>query len=682
MGMTQRFGGPGWVRVIVALAVLLGIGQAVAQGASAPAGAPPALPAELFFKPPDIIDARLSPSGLRLAVSTNAGGNRVGLQVVELDGSNRIHLAAHFTDVDVAAFDWVNDERLVFSTVNLAEGSGRQARPGLLSVRFDGEEMRMLIARRGRPLALLGPGVRKPALSFNHVLLHIPTQPGDEVVVGEYRGSATETDSLLPMRLNVVTGRTRSMPLKAPEHTVEWLFDPAGDARVAITRKDGRRGVHWRAPGQDEWQLLAESGELIDVPFEPLLVDGKGTLYVTRTEGPAGHNVLTRWDFAAGRPDPVPLVSAPGFDFIGQPLVGGDGSLWGFHVSTDIDTTVWLNDELAQLQKLADARMPGYVNRLIRCRRCLGADKVVVVQSRSDRDPGHLWLYREPAGGPPRWQLIGRHKVGLDARRMASVDFQRIRSRDGRDLPVWLTIPPGRKAGDGGPAVVLVHGGPWVRGGHWRWQPLEQYLASRGYVVVAPEFRGSTGYGRNHFVAGMGQWGQAMQDDVADAARWALSRGWADRLCIAGGGYGGYSALMGLARDGDLFRCGVAWSAITDLMLYLRGSWLAPDNVSDSAREFHLPVLVGDPERDAERLRAGSPLEQAARIRRPVLLAYGGVDRRVPLEHGTRLRKALREAGSEPEWVVYEDEAHAWLKPETHIDFARRLEDFLGRHLK
>ena len=134
---------------------------------------------------------------------------------------------------------------------------------------------------------------------------------------------------------------------------------------------------------------------------------------------------------------------------------------------------------------------------------------------------------------------------------MATLELQRIKARDGLDLPVWITRRPDAKGPL--PAVVLVHGGPWLRGGEWRWDAEAQFLASRGYVVIEPEFRGSAGYGSAHLEAGFKQWGQAMQDDVADALRWAQKEGLAsDKACIAGASYGGYSTLMGLIKDPSL----------------------------------------------------------------------------------------------------------------------------------
>jgi dipeptidyl aminopeptidase/acylaminoacyl peptidase len=245
---------------------------------------------------------------------------------------------------------------------------------------------------------------------------------------------------------------------------------------------------------------------------------------------------------------------------------------------------------------------------------------------------------------------------------------------------VWLTTPVGKAAGPR-PAVVLVHGGPWLRGTDWQWDSDAQFLASRGYVVIEPEFRGSRGFGFDHFRKGWKNWGTTMQDDVADAARWAASQGIVDpkRICIGGGSYGGYATLMGAIRYPDLYRCGVAYVAVTDPRLMFANSWQNDSN--REMREFTTPMMVGDPVKDAELLKAAAPVERANEIRIPILMAFGREDMRVPIEHGTRMRAAMRAAGHEPEYVVYEGEGHGWLKVENRIDFWTRVEKFLAKNL-
>ena len=134
-----------------------------------------------------------------------------------------------------------------------------------------------------------------------------------------------------------------------------------------------------------------------------------------------------------------------------------------------------------------------------------------------------------------------------------------------------------------------MHGGPWARGATWGWHAEAQFLASRGYVVIEPEYRGSLGYGRAHYAAGWKQWGRAMQDDLVDAVRWTVERGWVDprRVCIAGASYGGYAALMGVVRDAETFRCAAAWVAVTDPRLLFSGASTATMN--DETRLYDLP---------------------------------------------------------------------------------------------
>jgi dipeptidyl aminopeptidase/acylaminoacyl peptidase len=305
-----------------------------------------------------------------------------------------------------------------------------------------------------------------------------------------------------------------------------------------------------------------------------------------------------------------------------------------------------------------------------------------LVRAFSDRDPGQLWVYQtQPPAGEKNWRPVGRVRNDVKPADMATMAFERIKARDGRDLPVWVTRSP--DATGPLPAVVLVHGGPWLRGNVWGWNRWGQFLASRGYVVIEPEFRGSIGYGFAHYRAGFKQWGQAMQDDVADALKWAQAQGLAsDKACIAGGSYGGYSTLMGLIKDPDLYRCGVAWVAVTDLDLYVSGSWWVHDDIPEAGRQYRLPDLVGDAVKDADLIATNSPVKQAARLKGPVLLAFGEDDQRVPLAHGKRMRDALRATGNEPTWITYPGEGHGFSVLKNRVDFAERMEAFLARYLQ
>lgn len=662
----------------------LSLSFAKAQNIALPAAQPP-VPIERFFQRPAVLDAKLSPSGGKVALTTSRGGTRVGLVVMDItaEGPN-VQRAAHFDDVDVVNFHWVGDNYLVFSVVNLEAGSGDDQRfaPGLYSVKPDGTDLRMLVRRQGKSFVTDGDS-RDRVLDWNHQLLNVPLpQAGvnpEEVVVGHLLIGGNEIKTVTPLWLNVRTGSTRSMELDAPKSTVGWMFDSQGRARLAISVAQGRITTHWRGTGDVTWRVLTDN-DMLNPALKPLAVDDAGHLYVSHKDGPQGFWVLSRFDFAKGAPQAPPLVTAPGFDFDGELVLDRAGTAaLGVRVDTDAEQTVWFDDTMKQLQAKIDTSLPGRVNR-VNCRRCGAEDMVALVRSFADTDPGRLYVYQ---AATKRFIPISRVLDDINPQRMAKVDLHRIPARDGKDLPVWLTQPTGLLPGQRAPAVVLVHGGPWIRAGRWQWQALEQFLASRGYLVISPEFRGSTGYGDAHFRAGWKQWGQSMQDDVADALLWAQKQGLASaKACIAGASYGGYSALMGLVRHPALYQCAVAWVAVTDPSLFIKGAWWLSDDVSASARRFLLPELVGDVDKDAAMLHANSPVAQAKKIQAPLLLAFGERDERVPLLHGERLRAELTQAGRPPEWVTYPNEGHSWRQINTHIDFARRFEGFLARHLK
>jgi len=623
-------------------------------------------PAEIFFKNPDLGEAVLSPSGRKLAFTSNKGEARVGLVIFDvLAPGSPAKRIAHFADGDVHSVHWVNDDLLIFSVARAddIEGPGRYgSATALYAVNSDGSSPQRVLSGPHRVLRVPIPG---PGQANPQILMAFNDRDGTESV---------------PKWLDVRKGWTRVPErLNAPPNTVGWFSDRHGELRVAVTLSKGRQGAYWRAPGSTEWKQLYES-ELLAVPFQIEGVGDAGGLYVSRSSGPEGYQWLSRYDFKAGKPEDAFIVRTPGFDFDGM-LLNLDGKLQGVRFVVDGETTHWFAPQMKAMQERVDGIFPDHINR-IDCRRCGEADMVAVVFSYSDHDPGNLYLYQaKPPEGEKTWRRIGEAMDGIKAEQMASMSLHRIKARDGRDLPVWVTRPDDA-ATVPRPAVVLVHGGPWMRGRAWGWHAMPQFLASRGYVVIEPEMRGSTGYGEAHFRASFKQWGQAMQDDVADALRWAQAQGIAsDKACIAGDSYGGYSALMGLANDPGLFRCGSVGFAPTDLGLFLQGSAWVADDIGATARKYTLPEMVGTVEKDAAMVAAQSPVNQAAKIKTPVMLVYGERDWRVPLTQGERMRKALRNAGNDPVWVTYTEEGHGLYYLNNRVDRAQKMAAFLATHL-
>ena len=658
---------------IALLFVNVAISQAAAQAQTI--GANPLIPSEAFFGPADVLGSNLSPSGRFLAVTTAISGGRTGLFVFDLENRGAASKVARFTDLDIRDFNWINDERLTFNVIDLKKGLGVQGtNPSLFSVKIDGSELRELIGFQYRTTDDTN---RTQPLDWRHVGLTQIDDDEEIIIAKRVFTPAGDITNLIPMRLNIITGRTRPIKSDPPDDIQSWWFNAKGEPKVAVSTSGPIRKIYWRESQQSDWRLIAQ-GATLSLEIWPRFVDSNNNLYVEHAPE-KGTSVLTRFDFSTNKPAAEATVSTPGFDFRGTPIFDGRSEkLIGLNILTDARTTVWFDQGMKATQKLADDRWPGYVNSLT-CRRCGQPDMIVQVVVQSDTDPGQVWIYKVAS---KEWQAVTKVRSGIDPNKMASVDFVRIKARDGLVLPLWLTIPRGRKLGDSGPAVVIVHSGPWQRGSEWGWKSDAQFLASRGYLVISPEFRGGTGFGQKHYEAGFRQWGQAMQDDIADATLWAKQKGYANKFCIAGAGYGGYSALMGLINNPELFQCAIASLAIADPLLFIKGSWRIFDEISDNFRKYSARELIGDPEKDLVMLKANSPVEQASRIRAPLLLAYGGEDKYVLLEHGTRLRSAMQKAGLNPQWVVYPDEGHGFLLKESQLDFAKKMEDFLDANLK
>lgn len=249
-------------------------------------------------------------------------------------------------------------------------------------------------------------------------------------------------------------------------------------------------------------------------------------------------------------------------------------------------------------------------------------------------------------------------------------------ARDGLTIDGYATFPPGRDR-ENLPAVILVHGGPHVRY-HWGWHGGVQLLANRGYLVLQVNYRGSTGYGKDFLNAGRKEWGGKMQDDVTDAARWAVTQGWADpeRVAIMGASYGGYAALAGATFTPDVFACAVSAMGPSNLITFLET--VPPYWKPYMAR---MKLLIGDPAIETEFLRSRSPLFHVERIKIPILLMYGANDARVKISEGEQIVAAMAAKEIDYEFIVFPDEGHGFQQPRNRIKYYAAAEGFLAKYL-
>ncbi|MBN8506762.1 MAG: S9 family peptidase [Burkholderiales bacterium] len=612
------------------------------------------IPLATFFAAANLSNAAFNPSGSHVALLVGGDGSKRRLVVLEL-ATMKVTPVAAFKEADVINMHWINDRRLYLGSYDESRTEDAWRDPLGYAVDLNGENFRRL------------GWLRTPGRT--------PQPLGDDILYAYPTDDSEGWSNLKLFRQNTRSGAVRELDL-AP-WSVGLVLNQDGDAVATVTERGEKAQLRWRddpkgAPGQ--WRVLQEWERFFGAVVWPLGLDGEGKLYVL-TRAQRDHQALYTLDTKTGALSERPMLSVANFDMDPQ-LLWRDQRLVGVRVTADARTTVWFDADMKALQAKIDAKLPATSNLIDVPAQ--GASPWLLVAAYSDTRPQRVFAYHRETD---KLTLLGNERSAIDPATQSAMDFAPYKARDGRQIPAYLTLP--RSAGDKPsklPLVVMVHGGPVARGPSWHWQPDVQFLASRGYAVLQPEFRGADGFGWDHLSAGFKQWGLAMQDDLADGVLHLVKQGLVDpgRVAILGGSYGGYAAMMGLVRHPEVFRCAVNYVGVTDLDLLYGASW---SDLSPLFRRVGVTRLLGDRVKDAERLRETSPVHQAHRITQPVLMAYGRRDERVPIEHGERMRDALRKHNPNVEWVLYDKEGHGFYWKENELDFWGRVERFLAKHL-
>ncbi len=295
----------------------------------------------------------------------------------------------------------------------------------------------------------------------------------------------------------------------------------------------------------------------------------------------------------------------------------------------------------------------------------------ILLKAESATEPGIYYIYdaSHKTLSPYQYEYLS---LGPD--NAAPVKSIKYRARDGLEIEAFLTIPRGKEAKNL-PTVILPHGGPWTYDTiYYDWW--SQFLANRGYAVLQPNFRGSTGYGDKFLHAGDGQWGLAMQDDITDGTRWMIEHNIADpkRICIAGGSYGGYAALMGAVRTPDLFKCASSLAGVSDIisMLY---------NDTGYYKTESQVKYIGDRSKDRAKLEANSAINNIDKIHIPIQLVHAKDDLRVDINQSTRMRDKLKANRKSVEYVEIEKGEHFLETEASRITYLTALENFLKANI-
>jgi len=601
--------------------------------------APP--PVDAFFDSKESSSLELSPSGDFLAVIDRDAEPDV---VHILDAGTLANVKSLSLGVDdLMAVKWVTDDRLLvraFVPVDYRIGN---------TVHLDAVPTRQLISlqRDGSgALTLLNDARFKAALNRSQIVSLLPEDP-DHILM-----AVMQDRRIRLLKVAVATGETEEIE-RGSAKTFGWQVTREGEPVVRMERTSRGRylKIQTRAPGSDKWKTLAkvkaEDFESVS-PIAP--TDDSGIWYIAG-RGP-GEDVSAIWlyDLREG----TYLEKVFGMDGIDvdEPVLDAQGKFVGAAF-----------DGKRREFEFKDATIAAHLKGL---RNFLGTDNEVRFESISRS--GNRWLLHVDGPQQPgvhyvydiasrKADYINSVNPSLAPEQLGRVEIIDYTARDGNSLWGYLTHPVGRTIRSA-PLVVLPHGGPQERD-HYGFSIMPQFLASRGYAVFQPNFRGGTGFGTAFTEASHGEWGGVMQDDVTDGVRHLIDTGIApqDRIAIAGWSYGGYAALMGPVRDPGLYQCAVAINGVADLdaMMDYDKAYFGRQSEAYEA----MLAMIGHPKKDAAHIEARSPINHIENFDIPVLIIAGEDDKRVSPEQAQAMADALKAAGKDVRHVVYPGADHS-----------------------
>jgi dipeptidyl aminopeptidase/acylaminoacyl peptidase len=448
-----------------------------------------------------------------------------------------------------------------------------------------------------------------------------------------------------------------------------FVADRAGMLRLGTElTSDGSGGWVWfRIDGQETTPILTcDSGETCWTIG--LHSDGQ-RVYMGRTPHHADLAELVLIDLRTGAIEAVESDPEAQVDLEGAILSRATGQLLATYYTGD---RVRIYPRDAQFQSDLDRIRKVLPRGDLSFSAPTNDDRYWLVVNVTDTDMRPTYLYDRATGSV---ELLYRPQPTIPVKHMAEMHAVRYTARDGLEIPGYLVLPQGVEP-RGLPTIVLVHGGPFGRD-VWGWAGIPQLLANRGYAVLMPNYRGSTGYGKRFMIAGYRQWGAAATDDVVDGALWLVEAGIADpeRMAVMGASWGGYATLAALAFHPHVFAAGIDFFGPSSLLTRYA-------SVPPQFRDWYA-VRFGDVDDPADRemLRAQSPLHAVEQIRAPLLVVQGANDARVNKAESDQIVVALRDLGRGPEYLLAADEGHGFANSINLVAAWAVAERFLARHL-
>ncbi len=624
-----------------------------------PAGAqnqvPPLLDRELFYGDPQIAGAQLSPDGRYISFMRPYEGTRnLWVKTLEADFDDALPVTDR-TDRPIMGYFWSRDGKYLLFVMDQG-----------------GDENFNIYALDPKEAA---PGHIPEARNLTNLeevraqIFHVSRIDPDLLFIGLNDRDKAWHD-LYSLRLS--SGEL----VKLAENTnryLGWVFDHNDKLRLAARQNDSGDNELWRIDPDGSESLIYEWGLTETANPYGFHKDNRRIYLVTNKGDDRDLTELYLMDINSGEKTFIERDPEGRADFGG--ILISDKTLEPVYTSyTDDRTRMYFWDKEYEAHYNFLKEQLGDVD--VRFASATAEEDYFLVNAFSDVKPASVYLFHKDSR-TLTFQFSPRGD-DLPSEFMSHMIPVRYPSSDGLEIPAYLTLPNG--FGETNlPLVVVPHGGPWARD-FWGFNTEAQFLANRGYAVLQPNFRGSTGFGKAFLNAGNREWGDLMQDDITWGVKYLVDQGIADpeRIAIYGGSYGGYATLAGLAFTPDLYAAGVSFVGPSNLITLLNS---IPPYWEAARKVFH--ERMGDPstEEGRQQLIRQSPLFSADKIVAPLMVVQGQNDPRVKKTESDQIVVALRDRGFPVEYLNAPDEGHGFARPENNMAFVAAKERFLAKHL-
>jgi len=497
-------------------------------------------------------------------------------------------------------------------------------------------------------------------------ILSVPKADPDTIYVGLNDRDAAWHDVY---KMKISTGE-RTLIRKNSDRIAGWVFDKQANLRLALrtTEKGDTEILRVDPEGFTKVYECTVFESASPVNFHK---DGK-RVYLETNKGNRDLAELVLFDPATGKEEKLESDPKGRVDFGSAIFSELTDELLATTYEDDRTRIYWKNKTWEADFKLLQTKLPG---REIALASMTNDEQLVMVAAYSDRDPGSRYLFDRRT---KKLSLEYVSREDLSREHLVAMKPIRYKSSDGLEIPAYLSLPKG-VPGKNLPLIVFPHGGPWARD-TWGFNNYAQFLANRGYAVLSPNFRGSTGYGKKFLNAGNKQWGDLMQDDLTWGVKYLVTQGIADpkRVGIMGGSYGGYATLAGVAFTPDLYAAAVSIVGPSNLLTLLE---TIPPYWEAGRIVFHERMGNPNTPEGRKQLERQSPLNSAAKIKTPLMVVQGANDPRVKKAESEQIVIALRDRHFPVEYICAPDEGHGFARPVNNMAMMAAAETFFAKYL-